>query len=119
MPRNALAKTNLPTKYATTPTLVTWEAADVANGNDFTLTGDEVLLVRNVSADTPYTVTVTSAADERGRLGHITAFEVDFGEMFVFQRFAQLGWRQSDGKLWISGSNASIEFAVLNLATSV
>lgn len=89
-----------------------WTAADVGNSNSCTLTGRELLLVNNTGGS-PYTVTITSAADELGRTGDITTYSLAAGEFAVFGPFPMRGWRQTGGKLYFAGSNAAVKFAVI------
>lgn len=93
---------------------ITFTAADVANGNDFTLTGHEVLLIWNSDAAAPHTVTLTSVTDQRGRSGDVTAYSVPLSSFAAFSfRAGSEGWQQSDGTLHLSASDASVKFAIL------
>jgi hypothetical protein len=89
-------------------------AADLANGNSFVSTGRELLLVQNSGAS-PYTVTVTSVADNQKRTGDITSYSVGAGLFSMFGPFSQPGWLQSDGTVRVSASNALVKFAVVRL----
>ena len=89
-------------------------AADVANGNAFKLTGKEILLVSCPAVG--YTITLTSVADNRKRTADITAYAVGIGLYSAFNFLGGLeGWLQTDGNVYIAGSNAGILFAVLQL----
>lgn len=95
--------------------VLTWLAADVANFEEFAYTGKEVILARNVSADTNFDVIITSLASSRtNRTGTITK-EVPFGEQIIIGPLGNDGWRQTDGTLHFAGEDASIEFAVVRL----
>ena len=93
---------------------ITETVADVGNLNQFTFTGKELIIVRNVNAGAQ-TVTLTSAADDKGRTGDITAFSLGAGEMAAFLATQLTGWAQSDGKFYLAGSHADIKFAILRL----
>lgn len=91
-----------------------WTAADVANGNSFSCTGHEVVLVQNTDSGS-HTVTVVSAADPFGRSGDITAYAVAAGLFSVLPFFSTTGWKQSDGTIHLSATDATVKFAVLRL----
>ena len=73
MAPTALTKTTAPGSYPTAGTTVTMNDADAANGNYFTMTGQELLLVQNAHASAAKTWTLTSVANSRGRSRDITA----------------------------------------------
>lgn len=114
MARTELTPITAPTRWSITPVELEWTAADAVNGNQFTLTGVEVLLVHNSSGGA-LTVTVTSAADPYGRSSDIDAHSIPASEYRVLQRFPVDGWQQNDGKLYVDGSAAGILFAVIRL----
>ena len=97
----------------TATTSLTFTAADAANKNSLTMTGDsnDLLIVRNSGAGTRY-VTVTSVADPRtGRTGDQTYY-IGAGLSIILGPFPIDGWRQtSDGKLYFEGEHAEILFA--------
>lgn len=94
---------------------ITMTAADVANGNQF-VCGDRDLLVVHNTGGSAYTVTVDSVADPHyGREGDITTYSVGAGEYAAFGPFKAPGWRQSDGYVYVDGSNALLYFGVLAL----
>lgn len=95
----------------------TFAACDVGNGNHFASTGHELLLVQNSDGSNPYTVTITSVADDKGRTGHITNYSLAAGEFAAFTcgMTDESGWRQENGTILVSGSNAAIKLAVLKL----
>lgn len=95
---------------------LTWQAADASNSNQFALgQGKYIILARNVHATTPYTITLTSVADERKRTGDITTYSIAAGKQIAFLLDQQAGWVQSDGNFYLTGSNASVEFCILRL----
>lgn len=87
-------------------------AGDASNGNQFTMTGGEIIWFRN-SGGSPYTVTLTSVADSLGRTGHITAYSIGAGEVAVFGPFPTYGWRQSNGKFYIDVENTAVKIQVV------
>jgi hypothetical protein len=94
---------------------LTFTAADVSNGNEFPLSGHEVLIAYNSGAS-PYTITLTSTPDTRGRSADISAYSVAAGAFAFFSYLAGTeGWMESDSAAWISASNAAILFAVLRV----
>jgi hypothetical protein len=115
MARAILTPTLVPADYATAGVAVTFTAWDATNGNRFQATGREILLAKNVSADTARTVTVTSQTDPYGRSGNITADSIPFGTTRVYQMFPLSGWADSSGYIAVDGSTTDIQFAVLRL----
>ena len=114
MARTVLTKTTAPGGFPTTGTVATFEAADPTNKNSFVMTGRETLLVRNVHATDPKTVTINSAADEMGRTGDITALSIDAGDVVVLGPFKdKTGWAQTGGVLHLEGETTDIEFCVI------
>jgi hypothetical protein len=113
-----MARTNLPVTtmvapLPTTGTLVTLTAADTVNNNSFVWSRNRSLLVFNTSAATGYTFTVTSLSDPYGRTGDITALAIAAQAIYTVGPFAPEAWRQTDGTVWVSGSNASVLFGIL------
>jgi hypothetical protein len=92
---------------------LTFDAADVANKNQFAASGDDLILAWNSGAS-PYTITLSSAVDDKNRPGDITAFSLAAGDIAAFRVKTQ-GWTQSDGKVYLEASNAAIKFAVIAL----
>jgi len=120
MARTNLPKTVLSGPYAVAPAALTWTAADVANGNSFVLTGNEVLLVRNVDTAAAHNVTMQPAPDAEGRTGtaqaqSLGAASAGSSTTWATQRIPLNGWLQSDGTFWVNGDNVNIQFAVLQL----
>jgi hypothetical protein len=119
MARTSLTKTTLlgpwPSLQPAANALdVTFTAADVANKNQFSASGDDLILVWNTDGANPYTFTVTSVVDDKNRTGDITTYSLAAGEVGAF-RVRNDGWRQTDGKIYLEGSNAAIKFAVIAL----
>lgn len=93
----------------------TYLAADTSNKEEVVLTGKELLLVRNVHATTPFTITINSVDDQFNRKEDVTTYSLGALEFAMFGPFLQPGWRQTNGKLNFEGSDVSIEFAVIKL----
>lgn len=95
---------------------ITLTAADVANGNSFQCTGKEILIVQNSGAS-PYTVTVLSVADEKSRTGDHGPYTLAAGEFAVFTEGLTmgLGWRQTNGLVYLAANNAAVKFCVIRL----
>jgi len=91
-------------------------AADVANGNQipFGSAARLLVLVINTHAATPYAFTATSAADGFGRIGDITTYAIEAQDVvpLILNRD---GWRQADGNLYISATNAAVKFVAIQL----
>jgi hypothetical protein len=94
---------------------VTWTAANVSDKNQVLFNGPKLVLVQNSDAADPYTFTLTSKADSRNRTGDIPTYSLAAGEIAVFKIDNAEGWMQSDGYLYLEGSNAAIKFAIINL----
>lgn len=93
---------------------LTMTAADVANGNQFVASGNDLVIAHNTGGSA-YTITVTSVADPYGRTGNIAAYSLGAGEYAVLGPFLLLGWQQTDGKILISATNAAVKFGVIPL----
>ena len=100
------------------------DAADVtmtaaSTGADvFPCTGREIILVQNSHATNPYTVTISSQVDEKGRTGDITTYSLAAGEIAAFGvgLTNSPGWKNtSTGQITITGSNAAIKIGIIKL----
>lgn len=93
-------------------------AAGATSTDTFVCTGRQVLLAFNSGA-APYTVTISSVDDERGRSEDITAYSLDAGEYAVFGvGLTNLpGWRQTNGTIIVDVENVAVKWAVLTLPT--
>lgn len=88
-------------------------AADTTNKEQFVPSGDDLVIIRNTGAS-PYTVTFTSALDDKKRSGDVTAHSIAAGATAAF-RFKKPGWMQPDGRIYIEASNAAVKWIVLQL----
>jgi hypothetical protein len=112
MAKTTLNKTNAPGAYASATQLVTMTAADVANGNQFPFSNKDLLIIQNTGAGA-HTVTITSIADDQGRLGSITAENINAGEIKVFGPMKSAGWQQTDGYIYLSANHAEVKFGII------
>lgn len=114
-----MARTTLTKQVAAGPnqtalTTLTWDVADTVNGNQFRPSGNDLILAWNTGAS-GHTTTLTSAPDERGRLGTITADAIAAGAIEMFGPVGLNAWRQSDGYIYIDGNHAEVKFAIIQL----
>ncbi len=120
MTRVALTPIVLARAFDATPcTTLSWTAADTSDFNRFRLSGQELLLVRNVHGVTTYSYTLHTVADPFGRTRDMTAHNILAGAVHCLARLPITGFRQSDGYVWISGNNSNIQFAVLDMSQQV
>lgn len=94
---------------------LTMTAADASNKQQVAFNGPKLLLMQNTHASTPYTVTITSKADNRGRSQDVTTYSLEAGDIAAFKIDNAEGWQQSDGNLYFEASNAAVKFCVLSL----
>ncbi len=87
----------------------TWTAADPTNGNQFVSTGKEILLARNVNADSPLVDRKVTVLKVNGQIEHTAAG----GVFLTTGQIPATGWKQVDTYVYIDGAHADIEFAVL------
>ena len=98
---------------------LSFQAADASLKNYTPLTGREFLVAWNTDGATPYTVTVSSVANPKGRTRDITAYSLAAGEKAVSPVFPLTGWQQTDGNLYFEANNAAVKFAVCRLPAHV
>lgn len=117
-----LVPVQMPANYPVLqPAVNTWDVAftpagaDYADGAEFTLTGNEIVIIRNGNVGAK-TVTVTSYVDPLNRTGDITAYSIGASEYAILPRLQPLGWANPSGKLHMVASAADVEFLVLRLA---
>jgi hypothetical protein len=91
------------------------QAADVGNGNQVSVEGNELVFVYN-GAGTTETVTIDSTDDYPYlRESDLTSYSMATGDYACFGPFKPLGWRQADGKLYINCSHASMKIGVVQV----
>lgn len=103
--------------YSANSADVTFAAGATGAGDTFVCTGREILVALNSDPTNPYTVTITSIADEKGRTGDITTYSLAAGEYGVFGvgLTNSLGWKSTAGTIAVTVSNAAVKWAVLRL----
>jgi len=91
---------------------MTWQAG-VTDGNFWTSTGKDLLLVRNNGGAAPSLVTINIGTDEFGRTGSIT-YDVGIDEIAYF---GPLGseWADENGYVQIDSETTDLEYIVINL----
>lgn len=87
------------------------------DGNQIALNGQQILLVQNAHGSNPFTVRVSSAADDKGRYGDIGPITLVAGEIRAFCKFPIAGWKQSDGFLYLDANSTNIQFMVINMGS--
>jgi hypothetical protein len=110
----ALTKTTAPGAYAAAGVAVAMAAADSGAGNKFTASGKDLVIAYNSGASS-HTVTITSVADQYGRLGTITAETIAAGAFRIYGPLPGAGWVQPDGTILISANHAEVLFGVIAL----
>lgn len=114
MARISLTKTDAPGGVSGQGAALAMTAADVANKNQFKLTGREVIVAHNTDGAAAHNVTITSTDDPYGRQGDITE-QIAAGAMRIFGQLQLAGWLQSDGMLYLEADDAQVEFGVIQL----
>lgn len=114
MPRVTLTKTTPPGSYDDAGVLLTMTAANTTDLNQFAPSDKDLVIAHNTGV-TARTVTITSAPDEYGRVGHITAHNIPAGEIHIFGPFEVEGWRQADKFIYLQASHADVKFGVIAL----
>jgi len=93
-----------------------WTAGST-DGDTIAITGRQVIMCWNTSADTAYTVTIDSVDDEMNRQGDITTYSLAFGDFAVFGvgLTNEQGWKTAAGIIAVDVENAAVKWAVLTL----
>lgn len=91
-----------------------YTAADITNLNQILLDGPGYVIAQNTGAS-DYTVTLTSAPDEKGRFGDITTYTISADDVMVFKIDQTKGWLQTDGYLYLQASNAAVRLGFIRL----
>jgi hypothetical protein len=121
MPRTALTPVTLKGPFPGTVNAgdltVPFVALDNVNGNSFPFTGREVIVFQNSNAGGAQTVTLASAPDAQGRTGDIAAYSIAAsGFAFFYPGTGNpVGWRQSDGNVYIDCNAATVKAIILRL----
>jgi len=119
MARTSIASQAAKGTYGTAGLALTFTAADASNGNQFTLTGREILIIFNAHATSAKTVTLTSAPNSKGRTGDITAQSLTAQTYYVFGPIKdKAGWAQAGGVLYLDAQDNNIQYAIIDLGTT-
>jgi len=89
-------------------------AGDDVNGNYWTPSEGDILLVQNTDVGAQ-TVTIDAAPDELGRDGAITAYSLAADDIALFGPFGRDGWMQTDNTVHVDVSDATVKLAVFHL----
>lgn len=93
---------------------LTWTACDNVNGNAFTSTGHEILLVNNTDGAGAHTFTVTSVPDALGRSDtSLTGYSVAINGFAMIYTISLNGWKQNTGQIFLACNSNLIKFAVI------
>lgn len=114
MARTVLAKQVATGPYGAAGLNLTLAAADTVNKQSCVANGNDLIIAQNTGVS-PYTVTITSSADQYGRTKDIAIESLAASEIHVFGPFSILGWQQTDGSLYFEASNAAVKFSVIKL----
>jgi hypothetical protein len=115
MARQTHVAQDAPGSYPTVGVALTFTAADVANKEELTMTGQELLLALNTGVGAQL-VTIETVANQRGRTADITADSLAAGAMHCYGPFTnKSGWEQA-GKLLFEADAVDVEFAVVKIA---
>lgn len=114
MPRTTLTKSTAGGSYNHAGVTLTMTAADTSNYNQFTATGNDLLIIHNTGGS-DYTFTVTSTADAYGRTKDITTETIAAGAYKIVGPLQITGWQQTDGKIYLQASNAAVKFGIVAL----
>ena len=95
---------------------IVFTALTVTEGDEFTCTGREVILIKNGTGTN--TLTISSSDDEKGRAEDITSYSLAAGDFAMFSQGLtnSQGWK-TGGKIKLTPSSAEITCAVLRLPT--
>lgn len=93
----------------------TTAAGTITDGDTFQCTGRELLIVANGTGAN--TITISSVADEKGRVLDITTYALATGAYAVFGigLTNSKGWKSSAGTIRITVSSVEVKVAVLHL----
>jgi hypothetical protein len=94
---------------------LTMTASDIVNGNAFAATAREMLIVQNTDVSA-HTFGITSLPDSLGRSDtSLSAYSVAAGGIAIIHVDTLQGWRQSNGQILLTSTNALLKFGVVRL----
>jgi hypothetical protein len=114
MPRTALTPANVPGTRPQAAGWLTFAAADASNGNSVALTTKSIMVYARNSGGSSQTLDVLSVADAYGRTDD-ARFTIPAGDILELGPYAQAGWAQADGALWLDASSADVLLSVRRL----
>jgi hypothetical protein len=91
--------------------------AGSTDGDTFVCTGREILIAYNSDGANPYTITITSVDNDKGRSEDITTYSLaagDYVALGVGLTNAK-GWKSTAGTIAVDVENAAIKWMVLRL----
>lgn len=95
---------------------ITFTACDAVAGNSYVAAGTEILLVQNTDASA-HTFTVTSTADNSGRLDtSLTSYSVAANAIAGIQMKQMTGWIGAGNVVTMACNSNLLKFAVLRYA---
>jgi len=94
---------------------IVFTALTVTEGDVFTCTGREVILIKNGTGTN--TLTISSADDEKGRAEDVTSYSIAAGLLACFSQGLtnSQGWKNSSGQIKLTPSSAELTCAVVRL----
>jgi len=115
MAKTTITAQAIPAAYTKSATdNLVFTACDTSNGNQVQSTKDLLMLVFNDAA-TSSTVTITGGAVQPyGTIDNIVV-TLDADEETSMCRISQVGYRQTDGYIYVTGSDATIKVAFIEL----
>ena len=94
-------------------TVLTMNVPDIANGNHFVATGNDLVIMHNENIADKW-VTITSVANKWGRSGTITALDILATSYAIFGPMVVAGWAE-DGIITITAEAVDTLIGIVNL----
>lgn len=110
--RTEITSQSLPGGYTGISATLTLAAVDHANGNNFKMSGNDMIVARNPTGGA-LTISLTSVADGSGRVADFTE-SVPAAGLKVYGPFRYIGWRDDNGFMSVDG-DSGLELAVIKL----
>jgi hypothetical protein len=105
----------LPASGAVSPALAaTFVAADSGNGNQFTASGRDLIIVHNTDVGAQ-TLSIASAPDASGRKADVVAYSIAAGAHIDVLITAASLFTQTDGTIQLNASANTVKFLILSL----
>lgn len=101
-------------RYPATAAALAFVDMNTADGDAFTLTGREIIIIRNTGV-TSRNVTLQGVADDRGRTA-APVFAVAAGAVIVLGPLGLKGWKAANGRVSLLGAHADLEIAIYRMA---